>query len=331
MRVTIKDIAKAAKVTPTTVSRVINKRDKGISENKRKEIENLIETMGYIPNINARNLVTNQSKTIGVLLPDIVMPYFPEIARGIQDAALEKNYNVILMNTDAIYEKELEAIKLLKTNGVEGILYCVSNLHIESSRTEDLRDKTGEIPFIVIGCDYSDKKITSIYPNSYESIKDTTSSFVQQGIKNFVYVAGMTLNENINDGLRGFKEAINNSFEYSLCLGHFNLKKTEIEIEKHVKNLKEKTLFICECDLMAVGVLNCLKKNKIKIPDKALIISYDNTVFSKITTPKISVISIPRYDLGYKGFNLLIEILKEKTKNISKNKCTCNYIKRETT
>jgi LacI family transcriptional regulator len=98
--VTLKDIAKVTDVSIATVSMILNKKDQKISEATRIKVLSVAEEMNYIPNTMARSLVTRQSKTIGLIIPDIVNPFFPEIARGAEDKASKEGYSIIYCNTD---------------------------------------------------------------------------------------------------------------------------------------------------------------------------------------------------------------------------------------
>ena len=95
MKITIKEIAKIAGVSTATVSKILNKKDKSISEPTRQRVLDIVKEHNYIPNTIARSLVTRQTKTIGLVIPDIANPFFPELARGAEDKANESGYNII--------------------------------------------------------------------------------------------------------------------------------------------------------------------------------------------------------------------------------------------
>lgn len=108
---TIKDIAREAGVSITTVSKIMNERDENISDVTRNRVKKVIKDNNYIANAVARGLKTKKTNIIGFVLPDIVNPYYPEIARGIEDAARDRGFGVIFCNTDNSPERELECLQ----------------------------------------------------------------------------------------------------------------------------------------------------------------------------------------------------------------------------
>src|SRR5258708_7289012 len=120
-RVTIVDIAREANVSPKTVSRVI-RGDDYVSRETLERVQKAIKELGYRPNRAARSLVSNQSSVIGIIIPDILNPFFPEVVRGIEDTALEQDYNILLFSTDARVDRERAAYHFMEENQVDGII-----------------------------------------------------------------------------------------------------------------------------------------------------------------------------------------------------------------
>ena len=127
MAASIKDVAKEAGVSIATVSRVLNDIDVVNEETKKKVLE-AIKKLGYRPNIVARSLKTQRTRTIGILIPDISNQFYPEIVRGAEDVANIYGYNVMLCNSDFDTDKEKEYLRVLKEKMVDGVLYMSSSL-----------------------------------------------------------------------------------------------------------------------------------------------------------------------------------------------------------
>ena len=125
MAASIKDVAKEAGVSIATVSRVLNDIDVVNEETKKKVLE-AIKKLGYRPNIVARSLKTQRTRTIGILIPDISNQFYPEIVRGAEDVANIYGYNVMLCNSDFDTDKEKEYLRVLKEKMVDGVLYMSS-------------------------------------------------------------------------------------------------------------------------------------------------------------------------------------------------------------
>ena len=133
---TIKDIAKWADVSIATVSMILNHKDASITAATRDRVLKVIRDNNYIPNKMAGSLVTRRTSTIGLIIPDIVNPFFPELARGAEDKANEAGYNIIFCNTDDDLQKEENYIKMLAEKMVDGIIFAQS------------AKRTGDIPGI---------------------------------------------------------------------------------------------------------------------------------------------------------------------------------------
>src|SRR5215831_16247981 len=120
-RVTIVDVAREADVSPKTVSRVI-RGDGYVSKETLERVQEVIDRLGYRPNRAARSLVSNRSGVVGVVIPDINNPFFSEVVRGIEDTAIQRDYNVLIFSTDAHLERERAAYRYLEENSVDGII-----------------------------------------------------------------------------------------------------------------------------------------------------------------------------------------------------------------
>ncbi|MDD3031146.1 MAG: LacI family DNA-binding transcriptional regulator, partial [Atribacterota bacterium] len=128
---TIRDVAKAAGVHPSTVSRVING-NTNISQDTVNKVLTVIKELNYVPNALARGLKTNKLHTFGMLIPDIANPFFAGLARGVENAANEHGYNVILCNTDYSLEKEITYLRLLEERRVEGLILANAKFQYKS-------------------------------------------------------------------------------------------------------------------------------------------------------------------------------------------------------
>ncbi len=130
MSVTLRDVARTAGVSVKTVSRVVNNQGE-ISEETRQRIKGVVREMGYRPNLVARGLVTQRTRTIGLIVPDITNPFFPEIAKGVQDACRLQDYNVYLCNSGESQQEELRALNSLAAQGVDGVLHLGFGVEVE--------------------------------------------------------------------------------------------------------------------------------------------------------------------------------------------------------
>ena len=162
MAKTLKQLAQEAGVSIATVSKVVNGRDEHISEATRKRIRELVESSGYRPNAIAKGLKEKKTNTIGFVLPDISNPFFPEIARGIEDEAKKHGFAVVFCNTDNDVVREESCISFLRSKMVDGLIFTQTTR--ESVFSKEL---IGNIPVVVVdrGIDTNSKNIGKIYVN----------------------------------------------------------------------------------------------------------------------------------------------------------------------
>ncbi|HHY47333.1 MAG TPA: LacI family transcriptional regulator, partial [Firmicutes bacterium] len=148
MVVTIRDVARRAGVSKSTVSRVINNLPV-VDPRTRERVLEAIRELGYAPNGVARGLATRKTGTVGLIMSDIANPFCPDVARGVEDVLREHDYNVILCNTDDRAEKETEYIRLLVSKRVEGIIF--TSVRSGASDLSLLADH--DIPFVLASRD----------------------------------------------------------------------------------------------------------------------------------------------------------------------------------
>jgi len=159
MKVTIRDVATKCGVSVATVSRVINNSEL-VTEDTKQKVRLVIEELGFIPNTNARGLSTKKTNTIGVIVPNISNPFFGELIEGAEQAASDKGYNIIILNSGYNNEKTFKDIMVLKSRDVDGII--MSSADIDEKTLDHLYHNN--IPFVLMG------PIEYKYPLNYVSV-----------------------------------------------------------------------------------------------------------------------------------------------------------------
>jgi len=315
MAVTIKDIAEEADVSVTTVSRVLNDKP-DVSPNTRKNVLEKINELGYKPNSIARGLALQKTNTLGLIIPDISNPFFPDIARGVEDMANEKDYSVIFCNTDNEQKKEKEAIDLMKEKQVDGILLSLSTTN--EKELKNLRKL--EYPIVQI-----DRKIPNInYPSitidNVKSAYTATKYLIKNGHKKIAHITGDLETITGSQRLKGFKKAI---FEKNLNLNKSYIKNGDYSKKSGYQNMlallksnNPPTAVFIANDLMAVGAYQAVFKLNLSIPKDISIIGHDDIDVTKLVNPTLTTMSQPKYQLGNEAVQLLInEIESNKLSN----------------
>jgi LacI family transcriptional regulator len=313
MSITIVDIAKKSNVSIATVSRVINNKSEGVSEKTRKRILNVIDECGYKPNAMARGLVTKKTKTIGLIIPDITNPFFPEIARGAEDGASTRGYNVFLCNSDDNLEKENEYISALKEKCVDGIILTTS---ANSNQEHFMTLMNSGIPISIIdeGLDAVDADIPGIFLDNYEGGYLAAKHLIDLGHKRIACITGPLNLKNDRDRLEGYKEALKDSkinIDNSIIMqGNYKIA-GGIENAKKLLSKDITAIFACN-DLMAYGVYQVLKSNGYKIPDDISVVGFDDIQLSALLDPALTTIRQPAYEMGLESAKMIIKLIEGK-------------------
>ncbi|AZR73753.1 LacI family transcriptional regulator [Anoxybacter fermentans] len=306
MSVTIKDIAKEANVSTTTVSRVLNNKP-DVSDKTKKKVLEVINKLGYNPNGIARGLVLQKTYTIGLIIPDICNPFFPEVARGIQDKARQLGYSVIFYNTDNNKQREKEAIDLLKSKQVDGII-----LSLSMSNKEEL-DKLEEENFPVVQID---RKIPgSIFPtvtiDNILSAYNATKYLIELGHKYLAHITGNLGTKTGQDRLEGFKQALKEfNLDYKdeyILEGDYSKESGYKQMKTLLTQKKRPTAVFAANDLMAIGAYEAIFDYGLKIPEDISIIGHDDIDIASIIRPGLTTMTQPKYKLGQIAAEMLIK------------------------
>lgn len=312
MATSIKDVAKEAGVSIATVSRVLNDIDV-VNEDTKKKVLDAIKKLGYRPNIVARSLKTQRTKTIGILIPDISSQFYPEIVRGAEDVSNIYDYNVILCNSDFDVEKEKEYLRVLKEKMVDGVIY------ISSSLSEEILELINELNLKTILVETKDKDGTlpSVTIDNIGAVYDSTKSLIEKGLKKLAFIG--VKEENMNawgERYLGFEKAIKEAgLTIDEELVHFESLKAKAGYngaKKFIESKKEFDGIICASDEIAIGAINELRENSLSVPKDVSVIGFNNNYISSIFYPKITTVNQPSYDMGSVAMRMLIKILNKK-------------------
>ncbi|GGF94158.1 LacI family DNA-binding transcriptional regulator [Paenibacillus abyssi] len=315
MQVTIKDVAKAAGVSPSTVSRVISNHPR-ISRKTVAKVKSIMEELGYHQNMMARSLVSKTTRTIGMILPRSAEElflnfFFPESIRGIVTQSTRSGYD-LMMTSGASEHEELEAIlRLVRGRRVDGIILLSSRVH--DPLISFLHAQ--KFPFILIGRSPEYPDILSIDNDNIQASYDATRHLISLGHERIGFVSGPSHLVVSQDRLVGYKKAL---ADYNLALnprwiveGEF-LQESGYHAMSLIMNLPQRpTALVIIDDIVAFGVLRGLSELGYSVPHDISIISFNNIALSELTNPPLSSIDIGIYQMGYTASNLLIQSIEE--------------------
>lgn len=305
--VTIYTVARKARVSMATVSRVVNG-NPNVKPETRQKVLDVIKQLNYRPNAVARGLASKKTTTVGVVIPNITDPYFAELALGIDDVASMYKYNIILTNSDSDDEKILKVVRSLLAKQVDGLIFMGHDV------SDDLRNEfeSTNTPVVVAGSVVNDDALPSVRINYQAAAKEATEFLLKHGDQQVAYITGpLRYSINGEDRLNGYKEALANNnvpFNESLVIetdGSYQAgyAKAQEVIEKGLK-----ATYVTD-DSLAAGLLNGLTDAGISVPDDFELISSNDTNYTKVVRPTITSITQPLYDLGAISMRLLTKLM----------------------
>src|SRR5690554_659430 len=310
---TIKDIAKAAGVSTATVSMIMNKKDKNISQPTREKVLKIAKEINYIPNSMARSLVTSQTKTLGLVLPDIVNPFFPEIARGAEDRAREAGYSIIICNTDDNVDQENKYIQMLSEKMVDGIILT----HSANRNDEMIGLENSRVPIILIDRDYNSPNVLGkVLVDNSRASRDGVKYLIDKGYRRIAYIAGPLNTGTARDRLHGYEIALaEEGIAYDEALvrvGEYKSKWGYDAAEDLLDSQIDFQAIFCGNDAIAIGAMKKLRERGIKVPEDIAIMRFDDIYIASMVDPELTTIKQPNYSMGYEAVNMMIDSIQGK-------------------
>jgi LacI family transcriptional regulator len=311
MQVTIKDIAKATGVSYATVSRALNGRA-GVKEDTRKLILEEAKKMGYQPNAIARGLVLKYTHTLALVIPDITNPFFPEIARGVEDAASLLGYSIFLCNTNWDVEKEKQYLKMLQEKRVDGVILHPA-FGVEEEHYNDFN-----IPIVLLNRIPSMGNYSSIEVDNVRGGFLAAKHLIEAGYKKLAFIGGSESSFSNSERQVGFKLALNKyklKVDESLILsGSFKSKSGYDNLLKLIKSDNIPDAVFAGNDLIALGILHCAQEQGLRVPEDLGIIGFDDIPYADLPQVQLTTIAQPKYQMGKYAIELLLKELNDKTK-----------------
>lgn len=297
----IRDVAKIAKVSPATVSRVMNGTAKVDEEKKQRVLEAIKET-GFVPNEVARSLFKKSAKLIGLILPSIENPFFAQLAGAIERKADKHGYRLVLCNTGSSVEKEKSALQMLISMNADGIILTTSN--------DEIREYTEKcnIPVIVTDRSFNGSgSLKYVHCNHYQGGRMAAEHLISCGCKNIVCIKGPQEISSAKDRYQGYKDICQEKGikEQTMeCAYDFNegMRVTEKLLEEY----KDVDGIIACNDMVAISAYKVLIRSNIQVPKQVKLIGFDDIALSKLMTPALTTISQPVEEIGAKAAELII-------------------------
>ncbi len=280
-----------------------------ISEDTRQRVQDVIDELGYRPNLIARGLVTQRSFTVGLVFPDITNPFFPEVARGVQDTARARDYNTLLCNSDESQQEELRTLHSLAAQGVDGIIIfpCYHTGDNLKAFAEQYR------PVISVNSRYDHPNISLILSDNYGGSNQAVEHLAARGHRHIAMLAGLEISPQRAQRVLGFLDTM---AAHGLPLPDSRLTSglptVDSGYDRALQLLTDDpqiSAIVAYNDLLALGAMNACKKLGRRIPADCAIIGFDDIQLASLVTPTLTTIRLDKYDIGRQAMIRLLEML----------------------
>lgn len=321
----IKDIAKMAGVSVTTVSRVLNDHPY-VSEEKRKAVIEIVEKLNYSQNANAVHLSKGKTNIVGVILPYINHPSFDAMVGGMMEGALTHNYRVLLWQTNYNKKEEMKSLHMLKTKQLDGLIIC--------SRANDWEIIEPYASYgTIIACEDNDiSNISSVYTNHSAAFQLGMNHLIEKGYKKIGYCTGRKLGPSsqkrfdvYKQQLQSIDEEVNEEWIFTECFTLEDGVRVAHKL-KGMQNLPE--ALIVAGDEVAIGVMTEVGKLGIQVPEDLAIIGLDNQPISQVL--QLTTIDQNLKEIGKTAFEMFYRHISDKSSKQEKVEIPYELVERST-
>ncbi|MEQ9424634.1 MAG: LacI family DNA-binding transcriptional regulator [Cyclobacteriaceae bacterium] len=312
-QITIKDIAKALSISPSTVSRAL-KDHPDISKSTKKAVTQLAKELNYEPNYIALSLRKSKTNTIGIIIPEIVHYFFSTIISGIEDVAYNSGYNVIISQSNESFDREVSDTKALLASRVDGFLVSMSKETTDVSHFQDIVNRG--IPLVVYDRVSDDLNVSQVVIDDYFGAYKATEHLISIGCKRIAHFQG-PLNQTIfRERLRGYKDALKNGgipFDESLVKDCYEgtLEEAKAHTAALLKLKDRPDGIFSNNDLAAIAAMSVIKKGKLRIPEDIAVVGFSDWQVSSLVDPSLSSVTQPGFEMGQKAAMLFLEQIKD--------------------
>jgi LacI family transcriptional regulator len=303
---TIREVAKVASVSSTTVSHVING-TRFVSEPVRARVLNAMDALGYQHNVLARSLRRGETHTIGLILPDSANPFFAKVGRSIEAAAFDLGYSVVLCNSEGNLAREQHYTQVLTQRQVDGVIFVAAGDRTKSLSV--LLDRCA--PFVVIDRDLPDVKADTVLADNRQGGHLATRHLLALGHRRIACISGPSNVTPSAERVTGYRQALTEAglptLESLILRGDFQLEAGWSAALALLRSSAPPTaIFACN-DLMAIGGIRAAAELGRRIPGDLAVVGYDDIELAAYSVPPLTTVRQPTADMGRRAVRLLVD------------------------
>lgn len=302
MAVTIKDVARAAGVSPSTVCRALSS-PQLVRAETRERVRRTADELGYSPNRAARGLITGRTSNLGLIVPDLANPFFPSVVKGMQARAREADYAVFVADTDEDPAAEVDLVRALAKQ-VDGVVLCSPRMS-----EDDLRAVAAEGPLVMLN-----RRVGRIPAISFENVdgmRQAVTHLTALGHRRIAYVGGPRTSWSNRERVRGLRAVTTAAGTDLVEVGNVQpqfaggLAAADLVLAAGV------SAAIAYNDVVALGLLSRFNARGIAVPGRISVIGFDDIAMSAMVHPPLTTVALPMEGIGRAGVDLLLRLLQD--------------------
>ncbi|HAT53734.1 MAG TPA: LacI family transcriptional regulator [Lactobacillus sp.] len=309
-RVTIKDVAKAAGLSITTVSQILNGKGDRFPATTQEKVMQIRDQLGYVPNFNARNLISHSMKTVGIIVPNLVNPFFAMFLRGIQDAMYEHECVPIILSADRDENLEHYYLRTLVERGVDAMI--IASSAVGNAELNGLL-KRNAVPYLLFDQNDPINEGDRIIVDDERGGELATNHLIEAGHRKIAMVLPERPSQNVRLRLAGYRSALVRhglAFDEALVFSTELSKAGGQHVAKQVFDSGATAVFSAN-DELALGVMRGAQMLGKKVPDDLSVVGYDDIDLDEYMVPRLTTVHQPVYDMGTWASQMIMKRLRD--------------------
>ena len=309
-RANITDVAQRAGVSISTVSRVLNNSAYPVKSETRQRVLEAAQELGFRPNDLARGLLLKKSRTIGLIIPDISNPYYPELCLGVETTASENGYSVIFCNTDRRAEKMEHYVDVLLQKRADGIIIAGGGTDF-TQVSQALSDFDTKVALV----GRHNLQFPSVQIDNFQAAYEATSHLVHLGDRRIAFVSGPVNLTSAQDRLAGYRSSLEQrgigQDDRLIREGRFGVDCGYSAALSLLQGDPAPSAIFAANDRMAVGALSAAHDLGLRVPDDVAVVGFDDTVMASQIRPSLTTVAVPAYTMGASVMHLMLKLLAD--------------------
>lgn len=313
MKLTIKDIAKEAGVSITTVSQILNNKGHRFSEKTREKVLEIVAEHNYKPDIVAQSMITKKSKTIGMIVPDVTDFFFSKLIEGVETYLNSLGYALVLCNSKHDSSLEKKYFVELTRRSVEGIIIATPNI-LDDSIVSVANSKKKKLPVILVDMGKNLRTEGKLIVEEYKGVYEAVTYLINSGHQNIGFIQEVGDYYQLSERITGYLNCLE---DHKIPYRDAYIVESELSISGGYQGVKkllanphcDVTAIVCSNDQMAVGAYQAIHEAGLKIPEDISVIGFDGLEIGKYLAPSLTTIHQPVYEIGFEAAKFTLDAI----------------------